>query len=564
MRIGIAMSHLALRLLLATLPLACGAAALAQDQPPPVPTGGYTPTAGGALPPAAVDTRVGDLRGYFAQAFGNIPAPEAARAFTYSAGIDLSEIYDTNAVTSDKGTHDLITQITPSFGVNAQTARLTGSLFYNPSANYYVYHSNQSYFAQNLNAAATAVVIPDWLTFDVRGYAADQAISGFNGPTTTGTTTLNRSNSVLTYSFSAGPTLRHQFGGTAIAELGYTISYTTYNANNNTPTPQQQALNQSTVTQEERGLLATGEDFGRFSNTLLADASQSSGSGTLTTSHNNTISDTAAYAITYTLSVNASVGYENIQYSGGNAFNTSGSAYNTKGVIWSVGGRWTPDPDTEFDAGYGYQQGQNSAYLNASFTPAPNTHVFATHSQSVGTNVSNLQRAVAGTSVGPNGVTFINNTNTPTVLTNNFIGVRPGLFRTTTTSVTAVVTHPRDIYTVGITHYNSSQLANGITGSTINNSSTSTYGTASWGHDLSPDLHSNVLAEYGINGGSGVTNQGFNNNQGTYLLNGILTYSISDTLSVSASFTQTNQPNGTNTHVTSREIAIVSLQKTIF
>jgi uncharacterized protein (PEP-CTERM system associated) len=537
-----------------TLPLV-GGGALAQGLPPPPPTGGYVPGAGGVLPPAAVDTRVGDLRGYFAQAFGNIPAPEAARAFTYTAGIDLSEIYDTNAVTSDKGTHDLITQITPSFGVNAQTARLTGSLFYSPSANYYVYHSNQSYFAQNLNAAGTAVVVPDWLFFDVRGYAADQAISGFNGPT--GTTTLNRSNSVLTYSFSAGPTVRHQFGGTAVVELGYTISYTTYNANNNTPTPQQQALNQSTVTQEERGLLATGEDFGRFSNTLLVDASQSSGAGTLTTSHSNTITNTVGYAITYSLFANASVGYENIQYSGGNP-------YSTQGATWSVGGRWTPDPDTEIDAGYGYNQGQDSFYLNASLAPAPNTRVFATHSQSVGTNVSNLQRAVAGTSVGPNGVTFINNTNTPTVLTNNFIGVRPGVFRTTTTSITAVVTHPRDIYSLGVTHYNSSQLSNGVTGSTINNSSTSTFGTASWAHDLSDDLHSNVLAEYGINGGSGVTNQGFNNNQGTYLLNGILTYSISDTLSVSASFTQTNQPNGTDTRLMSREIAIVSLHKTIF
>ena len=196
--------------------------------------------------------------------------------------------------------------------------------------------------------------------------------------------------------------------------------------------------------------------------------------------------------------------------------------------------------------------------------PAPNTYVFATHSQSIGTNVSNLQRNVANTSVGPNGVTFINNTNTPTVLTNNFTGVFPGLFRTTTTAVTAVVAHPRDIYSVGVTHSNSNQISNGIARSTVNNSSTSTYGTASWGHDLSDDLHSSVLVEYGVNSGSGVTNQGFNNNQNSYLLNGTLTYSVSTTLSVSASFTQTNAPSGTNGKTGSREIAIVSLHKTIF
>ena len=86
----------------------------------------------------------------------------------------------------------------------------------------------------------------------------------------------------------------------------------------------------------------------------------------------------------------------------------------------------------------------------------------------------------------------------------------------------------------------------------------------SWGHDLSIDLHSNLLANYGINSGNGVSNQGFGNNQNSYLLNATLTYSVSDTLSVSGSFTQTNAPSGFNGHVGSREIAIVTLHKTFF
>jgi uncharacterized protein (PEP-CTERM system associated) len=347
--------------------------------------------------------------------------------------------------------------------------------------------------------------------------------------------------------------LRHQFGGIAVAELGYTISYSSYGGYGNTTT--NQGLNQNEITQEERGLIATGEDFGRYSNSLLADGRQSSGAGAFTTSHDNRITDTFGYALSYTLVTNASIGYENIDYSG---------SYSTSGVTWSVGGRWTPDPDSEFDANYGRSEGENSLTFNASFSPAPNTHVFATHSQSVGTNVSSLQRAVQSTSVGPNGVTFINNTNIPTVLTNNFTGVRPGLFRTTTTSVSAVVTHPRDIYTVSISRSDSSQLATTLTGAGADNSTISTYGTISWGHDLSVDLHSNLLANYGINSGSGVSNQGFGNNQNSYLLNATLTYAVSDTLSVSGSFTQTNAPSGFNGHVGSREIAIVTLHKTFF
>jgi uncharacterized protein (PEP-CTERM system associated) len=540
----------ALRLLALALFLAAAAAARAQGFLPP--PGGYLPDMGGAgyVPAAGIDTRVGDLRGYFDQAFGNAPAP-LAPSIAYSAGLDVSEIYDTSAVTSSKGTHDLITQITPSFGVTADTARITGSLFYNPSLLYFTYHSNQSHIAHNLNAASTAVIVPDWVFLDVRAYAAEQSITGYYG--SGGAPALSRNNSVLTYSYSASPTLRHQFGGIAVAELGYTISYSAYSGYGTSVA--NQGLNQSAVTQEERGLIATGEDFGRYSNSLLADARQSSGAGAFTTSHDNRITDTFGYALDYTLVANASVGYEDISY---------GSGFSTQGVTWSVGGRWTPDPDSEFDAHYGRSEGQNSFTFNASFSPAPNTHIFATHSQSVGTNVSNLQRAVQSTSVGPNGVTFINNTNIPTVLTNNFTGIRPGLFRTTTTSVSAAVTHARDLYTVSISRSDSSQLATTFTGASADNSSTSTYGTVSWGHDLSVELHSNLLANYGVNSGSGVANQGFSNNQSSYLLNATLSYAVSDTLSVSGSFTQTNAASGFNGRSGSREIAIVTLHKTFF
>src|SRR5579872_4790232 len=92
--------------LLALMFLAAGPAARAQGFfPPGGGGGGYLPPAGGSgyVPPAGIDTRVGDLRGYFAQAFGNVPTVQAP-AIVYTAGIDASETYDTDAVNSDKGT----------------------------------------------------------------------------------------------------------------------------------------------------------------------------------------------------------------------------------------------------------------------------------------------------------------------------------------------------------------------------------------------------------------------------------------------------------------------------
>jgi uncharacterized protein (PEP-CTERM system associated) len=557
-RIGIPMLRPALRLLVLTLFLAAGSAVRAQGFYPPTGDSGYLPPAGaggggGYVPPVGIDTRVGDLRGYFAQAFGNAPAP-VGPAITYTAGIDVSETYDTDAVNSDKGTHDFVTQITPMFGVTADTARITGSLFFSPSLMIFAIHGNQNHIAQNLNAAASAIIIPDWFYVDVRGYVADQAISSGYGPGSAAT--LSRSNSVLTTSYSVAPTLRHQFGGTAVVELGASLSYSTYggygSGTNNTA--QQLGLNQTSITEEEHALIATGSDFGRFNNALSADGSQSTGSGTLTTSHDNTIRDTVTFALSPDLSVNGSIGHENVQY--------SGSGYNVNDTIWSFGGHWAPNPDSSIDASYGHNQGQSSFFLSANYRAAPNTVVFASYNQSVGTNVSNLQRGVLNSTVGPNGVTTINGV--PVFLNNNFAGVQPGLFRTTTASISGAVTHPRDLYTVTISHQDNSQISNGIAGSSVNNSTISTFGTATWGHDLAPDMHSNVLAEYGFNSGAGVNNQGFGNNQGSYTLSASLSYSISETLSVSGSFTQTNAPSGINARVGSREIAVVSLHKTIY
>ena len=492
------MQGLALRLLAMGMVIVGAGAARAQGLYPP--TGGGLPI-GGGMPgagvgaPAGVDTRVGDLRGYFNQAFGNVPAPEVAtRSYTFTAGLDVSEIYDTDAVqSSSHGTHDLITRISPSIGVSIDAARITGSLFYAPSIDFYAYHGNQNNIAQNLNAAATAVLVPDWLFLDVRAYASQASITGYNGPNTV--TPVSQSNQVQTTSFSAAPTLRHTFGSTATVEAGTIFSRTAYNSGNNTVIINNgfgniaEQLNQTQITSEEHASVSTGEDFGRFNDTLSGYASQSTGQGTLTTAHQQVFSNHLAYAVSYSVILTASIGHETIHYGGP-------TPYNLNDVIWSGGVRLLPNPDSTIDVGYGRQQGDTSFYLNANYAWSPQTHVFATYTEGIGTNAGFLQNAVSGTTVGPNGVTFNPITNTPVLLNNNFAGTRPGLFRTKTASAGVLLVHPRDIYNLTFNYTDSTQLVTGVEGSTANNSNTSTYGSISWSHDLSTDLRSNALLQY--------------------------------------------------------------------
>jgi uncharacterized protein (PEP-CTERM system associated) len=528
--------------------LACGAAARAQ----------------GLLPATGVDTRVGDLRGYFEQAFGQVVPPEAAtHAWTFSGGLDVSETYDTGLPIVSNGTerqaHDLITRISPSVGVTGDSSRLVGSLFYSPSVAIYAFHGNQNGIDQNLNGSATATVMPDFFFVDLRAYAAEQSITGFNGPT--GTTDVGSSNEVLTTTFSIAPTLRHSFSSLATAELGYTLTRTAFDANGNAVTTPAtaQSLNQNFISEQERATLGTGEDFGRFNDSLSAEAIQDSGTGALQGAHSNVYTNSASYAVTRTLVATGSIGHEDIGYG-------SANPYQINDVTWSGGLRWTPNPDSDVDVGYGHQQGNSSFYLDATYAATADTRIYARYSQGVGTAAQDLANAVATSTVGPTGVTVDRTTGTPVLLTNNFFATQPGIYRTTSASVSGVLLWPRDMFNLSVQHQETTQVTGGVAGSPGTSASTSgTYGSLAWSHDLSDDLHSNALAQYGIGntlGTTGISSQG--QNQSSILLNVGLSYSISETLSVSAQLTYTTQPTGfgTGTSNGAREIAVVTIHKT--
>jgi len=515
----------------------------------------------GVLPPTGVDTRVGDLRGYFTQAFGQLPTDATTHGWTYSAAIDASETYDTGVpVSSNGGTiqaHDLITRIGPSIGITGDSARLVGSLFYSPTLNIYAIHGNQNNISHNLNADVTATVVPDFFFVDLRAYAAEQAINGFNGPANT--TDVSSSNEELTTSFSVAPTLRHSFQTLANAELGASLSRTEISANNQVQTSTAEAVNQNFTTEEAHATVSTGEDFGQFSDSLSAQASTSSGTGNLQGATSSTVTNTFSYAATRTIVLTASIGHEDYSYGGSNP-------YVVDDVTWSGGLIWTPDPDSNVSLGYGHQQGGSSFYLNASYATSAFTRVYARYSQGIGTEGQNLQNAVNSTTVNSSGVLVDRATGIPVSLNNNFFPTQPGLYRTTSASVSGVLLWPRDLFNVGLQYQETTQLTSGFSNTPGSSSSSSgEFVSFSWEHDLSEDLHANFSLQYGVNSGSNFGTNGSTGNQGSILVNVGLTYAISETLSTSFQLTYTNQPSYTGTNnnsYTGREIAVVSIHKT--
>ena len=234
------------------------------------------------------------------------------QGWTYSAGVDVSETYDTAVPINSNGNqnltvHDLITRLTPSLGVTGDSARLSGNLFYGPTIQH-LHDPRQPERRQPEPQRRGAGDDNSRLLLRrrarVRGGAGDLQAS--TAPA--GTTTVASSNAQLSTSFSISPTLHHSFGSVADASLSYTLSHTGLNANNQVPTATAQTVNQNYTTQAVDGSVSTGSDFGQFNDAITAQAGQSSGTGPLHgASEDYVFENTASYALSRSLTLTASI-----------------------------------------------------------------------------------------------------------------------------------------------------------------------------------------------------------------------------------------------------------------
>jgi uncharacterized protein (PEP-CTERM system associated) len=499
----------------------------------------------GLLPATGPDLRVGDLRDQFQQAFGAVPAAEA-HSWTFVPSLDLSETFDDGVLLRNGGYGtDLVTRVAPGITISGDSSRLQGDLTYAPALSVYAKNGNLNSVAQNLNASATATLVPDLLFLDLRGYAAQQAIYGGQGPNYS--YQQSGQTEAQTMSYSATPRLEHRFGGTGTATASYTYTRNIIDAD--VSTQQNAYLSQGNFSsQQENASFTTGEDFGQLQDTLSALALQYTGSGALSGAHREVFQDSASYALSRLIALTGSIGHENIVYG-------PGGGVPIDDVTWSVGATLTPNADTSIQVSYGRQQGATSASLNASLAPTSRTRVYATYSQGVGSQQEGLQNALQNSVVNANGVTVDRTTGVPIQVANNFYGIQTGIYRTTRASLTGVVLYDRDTVTLELEHDDYVLLSSANAGNIGSNSGE--FGSVAWSHSVSEALTANLFLQYGtrnISGGGG------NQDSLTFSVSG--NYIISATLNASAQYTRTQINGNTFGQPTSHDVATVSLHKT--
>jgi uncharacterized protein (PEP-CTERM system associated) len=422
--------------------------------------------------------------------------PSTAPAWTVNSAITLREEWSDNVLdTATDRRASFVTVVTPSLSINGATSRLTADLSYAPSFSAYTPDAPQNQFGQSLGADALLTLSPEELFVRATGYAAVESLNGATAAA--GNQVLSQRTQAQVYDFSIEPYLTHRFGGWGTAQVGAAASQTMTGALNGGATVQ------TLTTRREFATFTSGENLGRLSDTLTLSATQDSGTGALNGAYQDLVSDQIGYAITRGIIALASLGWEDIKYSGAGA-----PHYND--ATWSVGARLLPNPDSVISVGYGHQGGATAAQANASYAPTATIRLSAQYSAGVTTAAQTLNNALAGASFDAFGHPIDPATGVPLDLGNNFFGFNTTVYQAKTLTASVAWLLPRDAWQLSVQRQTQTPVgaagatviaaSGGLTLSQGLASTSGTTGTLSWQHDLSPLVSTTLSTEYGVLG----------------------------------------------------------------
>lgn len=517
----------------------------------------------------------GNVRSQVDQALG-LAAPQAP-GFTVIPGIGLQELVTDNVEeTSRPRIADLVTTISPSIVIGANTQRIQGTLAYSPNIQLYAVTGQQDQVDHELNGSATVTLVPDLLFVDLRGYATQQATAGGFSPV--GQPLYSQQDRTETTGFTFSPYVVQRLGDLLQVKAGYSLEYLNQSGDpafgaldTGLLTPAQLAalqaagqlpsfLGNNTLTHVEYATLSTTPELGRVSNTLQLRGEQDSGVGVLDGAYNYEAVDDVAYAVSHFVALLGRFGYQDLQYSGFPGVQVSQA-------VWGGGLRLTPNPDSAIVVRYGHQDGFDSAFLNASYALTARTRVFAGYSEGLSTDQQQIEDNLAGSDVDQFGDTLDSHTAAPLLLTDNLLGNQNNLYRLRRFSATSATSYDLDTISLNVLFEKESLVATGIGFTGYSDSGVS--GSVSWTHLINETTSTLASVQYGTRNFSGlstgvqaITGLSSAGTEQVFTLNASLSHAFSPTLEGSVHYTLNNRPSSTGEQGFLQNIALVGLRKT--
>ncbi|MBO0710062.1 MAG: hypothetical protein J2P47_02160 [Acetobacteraceae bacterium] len=500
--------------------------------------------------------------------FGPPEPPEAG--WTFVPRVDVSEAFNDNIFeTSSNHTSDFITFVTPSIRATGDLPRLQARLFYAPTGVIYASNGDQDMLAQNLNATATATLVPDTLFVYLRGFSAveptfggiPQIGGGFalvpgNGISSGISPFLTRNNATQSSTFSIAPYVTHHIGTFGSLSAGVSYSYTNSQLLSDsglTFPVTASGANGSLNTYNEVIQFTSGEDWGRIRDLALATGTQFEGTGVTQGAYEYIASNQIGYAIARRLTVFGELGAETIHFA-------SIPATNTTDAVWAFGLQWTPNPESSITIGYGHKYGQSGLVFNGFYQPTPRTQIFAQYQTGLGTDLTQLQNFGLNSGIDLLGNSVDQSTGAPLFLTSSILGStgNANLYRTKTLTGGVIANLDRDQLSLQLVWQDRQFLAG--TNRLTATSSTAFSGILGWIHQLNPDTQSIAYVSYGRQ--TGLLFGGFGQeSEDTYAAQLALRYNFTATLSGIAQYTYTERLGNVPGLSFSQNVVLLGLSK---
>jgi hypothetical protein len=301
--------------------------------------------------------------------------------------------------------------------------------------------------------------------------------------------------------------------------------------------------------------------------------------GGASTSTRAIINDTVSYAVSQDLRVFASGGHEDISYTTQGAQSVTGVSYligangqpvpvytfgNTGApsihdLTWSLGGTWTPDPDSSLTVSYGHQNGFNSLSANGHYALTARTMMTASYGSSLGTQLENVQNQLNLAANNGSGTLTNGLTSGQLFGSTNALGVQDGVFKTDTLTVGSVTSLERDIISINLlfTKQTSSAAA-----ATVATSAESKSANVSWLHQMRPDMSLSASIAYAIQDQSVGPVSGANPGNNTSIVASLAwQWQISDTVSGSVRYSFFQRASAVTVYNIYQNLLILGISK---
>lgn len=469
--------------------------------------------------------------------------------------IEIGETFNDNVNLAPKGSTvwDFITTVTPALNLTGQTARLNLGLTYDPQELIFARSSPSTTLQQRLLGTGTAELWHETLFFDANA-SISQAFIRPTGPI--GPTTLTTNTNLQTvYAASASPYLQQHLGSYADAETRYRFSTVSTSGGGIAP----ENIN------ELRQTLLGGEFFGRLGWKLTGDLTrieraQSATDPTGGTSGKDILARADfKYPIYQALSLVGGAGYERIT--------DPTLTIQPDGPIWNVGFSYQPNELVSATLTYGERFDKSDIELNATYNLDPQLRLSAIYTETIQTSQSQIAGNLNQVTLDP--VTHLPIPNpiipgspgtpgTPGSPSSGSFGVSSGAFLAKTAELDATLTKERNTYSVR--GYLSKQTSSSAVTATAAAPATAERilgGTATWSHQLRPDLTSSALANYYratfLDGSGRIDN--------AYLISLAFTYTLSRTASATISLSRSDLRSNIPADSLASDIVMATIRK---